>query len=370
MSDELPILTDEQITIIHEMWGRGITNIQELTRKAFKDETLDGRTNQGKAVKIYLASRGQTIKTTKKEIKGDMELTDHHKLFIRTNCQDMKPLEMTKALFPDREITTLLGAEGRAVYKYAQSIHRETVDFWDEPVERKEYKGPTSIQGVVGLANTYVANQIDPTRTAYNLQDLRPYELKCMRALQGYLRTIRFRYQASSYEKKADRTLFESTFVRLTHDKADLSAADVDMYVAAAAEGVNITREERKILRLEEQLDQILSGEGDDKQKLSQAFVELLNQTRTKWDASKARYKGFIESLESTRAKRDEHRTKRNESVLNLLEAWQKDEETRNDIIAFGEKEKAEDRDEVKRLTQMDGIIALIAGQTHTEAER
>lgn len=367
--NELPTLTDEQIAIIHDMWTRGITNIQELTRKAFKDESLDGRTNQGKAVKIYLASRGQAIKTTKKETVGDMQLTEHHKEFIRTNSHDMKPLEMTKVLFPDREITTLLGAEGRAVFKYAQTVRRETVDFWDEPAETKEYRPPRAIQSTIGLVNRYVANQMDPTKVTYDLHDLRPYELKCLRALQGYLATIRFRYQASSYEKKADRTLFESSFIRMTHDKADLSAADVDMYVAAAAEMVNVTREERKILRLEEQLDQILGGEGEEKQRLSQAFVELLNQTRTKWDASKSRYKGFVDSLESTRAKRDEHRTKRNESVLNLLEAWIKDDQTRNDIIAFGEKEKAEDREEVKRLTQFDGVIALIAGQTHTEAE-
>lgn len=367
MNEQLPVLTEEQIAAIHADWDK--VDIATLTRRVFANESLDGRTNEAKAIKLYLASKGQSIKTTKKEIKGDMELTEHHKMFIRTNSRDMKPLEMTRALFPDREVTTLLSAEGRAVFKYAQTVRRETVDFWDEPVERKEYRPPGSIQGVVGLINTYVANQIDPTKEAYDIRDMRPYELKCMKAVQGYLKTIRFRYQASSYEKKADRTLFESTFVRFTHDKADLSAADVDMYVAAAAEGVNITREERKILRLEEQLDQILGGEGEEKQKLSQAFVELLNQTRTKWDASKARYKGFIESLESTRAKRDEHKTKRNESVLNLLEAWQKDEQTRNDIIAFGEKEKQEDKDEVKRLSQFDGVIALIAGQTHQEAE-
>lgn len=369
MSDIVPTLTDAQIAIIHDLWSKGVTGIAELTRAAFDDESLDGRTNEAKAIKIYLASRGDKITTTKVPPRGEVQLTDHQREFIRTNAQSMKPLEMAKVLYPDRQITTLLSGEGRAVYKYAQEVHREHVDFWDEPVESKEYKGPTSIQGVLGMANTYVANAIDPTKDVYDYNGLRPYDLKCLRALQGFLRSVRFRYQASSYEKKADRTLFESAFVRMTHDKPDLSAADIDMYVAAASEMVNITREERKILRLEQQLDQMLGGEGEERQRLTQAFVELLNQTRTKWDASKARYKGFVSDLESTRAKRDEHRTKRNESVLNLLEAWQKDEQTRNDIIAFGEKEKAEDKDEVKRLTEMDGIIALIAGQTKTEAE-
>jgi succinyl-CoA synthetase alpha subunit len=49
------------------------------------------------------------------------------------------------------------------------------------------------------------------------------------------------------------------------------------------------------------------------------------------------------------------------------MDAWQKDEETRNDIIAFGEKEKQEDADEMKRLTDMDGVVALIAGMTQKE---
>lgn len=366
---EVPILTEEQIAIVHDLWSKGMTQIAEITRKVFNDDTLDGRTNQAKAIKIYLASRGDKISTSKYTPRGEVQLTESQLEFIRANVESMKPLEMAKMMFPDRQITTLLSGEGRAVYKYAQEIHRELVDFWDEPVESKEYKGPTSIQGVLGLANYHVANVIDPTADTYDFNNLRPYDLKCLRALQGFLKSIRFRYQASSYEKKADRTLFESAFVRMTHDKPDLSAADIDMYVAAASEMVNITREERKILRLEQQLDQILGGEGEERQRLTQAFVELLNQTRTKWDASKARYKGFVSDLESTRAKRDEHRTKRNESVLNLLEAWQKDEQTRNDIIAFGEAEKAADKEEVKRLTNMEGIVALIAGQTHQEAE-
>lgn len=364
----VPTLTEEQIAIIHDLWSKGITDIKEITQKAFGDPTLDGRTQQAKAVKIYLASRGDKMTTTKVSPKGEVQLTEYQKEFIRTNAMAMKPLEMTKVLYPDREIVSLLTGEGRAVYKYAQEVRREFVDFWDEPVDTKEYKGPTSIQGILGLANTHVANSVDPTKDTYDYNNLRPYDLKCLRALQSYMKSIRFRYQASSYEKKADRALFESSFVRAVHDKPDLSSTDIDQYVLGSAEMVNIVREERKILRLEVKLDAMLDGD-EEQGKMTQAFVELLNQTRTKWDASKARYQRIMGDLESTRSKRDEHRTKRNESVLNLLEAWQKDEETRNDIIAFGEREKKEDREEVRRLSEMEQVVALIAGQTKTEAE-
>lgn len=366
MNEELPVLTDQQKSIIDQNWST--LNIRDLVRLVFANPSLDGRSNEGKAVKLYVASKGREITTTKKVIKGDIELSEQQKLFIQMNASTMKALEMAKALFPEAEVKTLLSAEGRAVFKYAQLINSEDVDFWDEPVETKEYRPPKTIPAMLGLANTYVQNQLDPTKDAYDFNNLKPYDEKCLRALLSYMKTTRVRYQAGLYDKKADRTLFESTFIRLTHDKPDLSTGDVDMYVAAASELVNITREERKILKLEDQLDQILSGEGEDRQRLSQAFVELLNQTRTKWDASKARYKGFMDSLESTRAKRNEHMIQKNQSVLNLLEAWQKDQQTREDIIAQGEREKEEDAAEVKRLTDMESIVALIAGHTKEEA--
>jgi flagellar biosynthesis chaperone FliJ len=366
MNDELPILTDQQKVIIDANWST--LNIRDLVRLAFADKTLDGRSNEGKAVKLYLATKGQEIATTKKVVKGEVELNDQQKLFVQMNMPSMRPLEMAKVLFPDAGVTTALQAEARAVYKYAHHLDAENIDFWEEAVDTKEYRPPRSIAAMLGLANTYVQNRLDPTKDAYDYNNLKPFEEKCLRALLGYLRTTRVSYQAALYEKKADRTLFESTIVRLIHDKPDLGEGDVDMFVAAAAELVNITREERKILRLEEQLNQILGGDGEDRQKLSQAFVELLNQTRTKWDSSKARYKGFMESLESTRAKRNEHMIQKNQSVLNLLEAWQKDEQMRNDLIEMGEREKVEDAAEVKRLTNMDSVVALIAGHTKDEA--
>jgi len=72
-------------------------------------------------------------------------------------------------------------------------------------------------------------------------------------------------------------------------------------------------------------------------------------------------------SLESTRAKRDEHKVQRNQSVLNLLEPWQKSQEFREDLLALGEKEKTEDAAEMGRLAGMDGVVALIAGMTLKE---
>lgn len=369
-NNKLPTLTLEQEKMVLANWDK--VNIAALTKMVFANKTLDGRSFEGRAIKLFLASKEKAPVTSKKEVVGKLELTEEQKKFIEENGKDggMKPLEMKRMLFPNDKNNSLLSREGRAVYEYTKELFAEDVDFWDEPVDSQKYNPPITVRATLNIINSYVSNQKDSSKDAYDANNLRPYEEKCIRALQGYLKTTRFRYQAAQYDKKADRTLFESSFVRTTHDKADLSAADVDMYVAGAAEMVNITREERKILRLEDQLNNILNGEeteGGQKQNLSQAFVELINQTRTKWDASKKRYQDIMGALESTRSKRNEHKIQQNQSVLNLMDAWQKDEETRNDIIAFGEKEKQEDADEMKRLTEFDGVVALIAGMTQKE---
>lgn len=366
----LPILTPEQEKTVLANWDK--VKINALVKMTFANKDLDGRTFEGKAIKLFLAKHGCVAGTTEKPFVGELYLTPEQKKFIEENGKDggMKPLEMKQVLFPNDKKGTLLSREGRAVYKYAKAVHGEDVDFWDEPVDTQKYNPPKTVPETKNLVNSYVSNATDPSKEAYSTGSLRPFEEKCLKALQGYLKTIRFRYQAAQYDKRADRALFESSFVRTTHDKPDLSAADVDMYVAGAAEMVNVTREERKILKLEDKLNDIMeedTGENGERKPLTQAFVELLNQTRTKWDASKKRYQDIMGALESTRAKRNEHQIQRSQSVLNLLEAWQKDEETRNDIIAFGEKEKAEDAAEVKRLADMDGVIALIAGMTVKE---
>lgn len=367
----LPILTAEQQKLVLANWDK--VKINALVKMVFSNKDLDGRSFEGKAIKLFLSEHGRAAATTMKAYVGELMLTPEQKAFIEENAKDgkMKPLEIKQVLFPLDKKNTLLTREGRAVFKYAKEVAGEDVDFWDEPVETQKYSPPKTLAECKNVINSYVQNPKDPAQDAYS-SNSSPSEIKCIRAEQGYLKTTRFRYQAAQYDKRADRTLFESSFIRTTHDKPDLSAADVDMYVAGAAEMVNITREERKILRLEDQLNDILNGDEDEsgeKKHLSQAFVELINQTRTKWDASKKRYQDIMGALESTRAKRNEHQIQRSQSIINLLEAWQKDEDLRNDIIAFGEKEKREDVAEVKRLGDMDAVVALIAGMTRKEGE-
>ncbi len=218
--------------------------------------------------------------------------------------------------------------------------------------------------------NDYVTTG-DVSRKVYVWGKLKSSEERCMRALMKYMRVYRVTYQASQYDKKSERELFLSTFIRFTHDKPDLTEIEVDQSISAASETVNIAQIERSIKRIDKIQEEIMmGGEVDDNgkvRKLGMSDVELINQIRAKHDLSKNRLKSLMEALEETRSKRQAGKNERNQSILNLLEAWQQDEQKRTDMIAMGDREKAEDLKEVGRLRDLDDLTALISGQTEDE---
>ena len=223
----------------------------------------------------------------------------------------------------------------------------------------------------VGRVNEYVSNAYDPTINAYNGHNLKPYEEKCMRAMLGYLRSISFRYQAQQYTKKMERVLFESHFITLTHDKADLTSADQNLYIQASAAKVKIAQTERRLQKVIQQMEEQMEST-DDKGRamVSLNMVELVNGTQEKLDKCVKEYQSLIKTLESTRSEREDLKTRRSESVLPLLEAWQKDEDARKGLIGQGQAEHKADEREFERLRDFDGVVALIAGQSRNEATR
>ena len=97
-------------------------------------------------------------------------------------------------------------------------------------------------------------------------------------------------------------------------------------------------------------------------------LVELINTTRSKLDQAKGRLDTLITNLVGTRNKRMQDRDVRNSSILNLFDAWMKDEQKRNDLIELGIEEHEEDKRDVNRIKGVDDMTAIIAGMTEEEA--
>jgi hypothetical protein len=200
---------------------------------------------------------------------------------------------------------------------------------------------------------------------------MKPGQEKNLKALLSYMRNTKFILQASQYDKKADRDLFESTFVRFVQDKAaDLVPEEVDMYVSAAAETVHVSQTERGIQKQEDMIEECLNDKDDKdggKIRLSMSLVDSVNSLRDKLDKSKGRLKGLIESVSGSRSKRIDNKSNKDDHLGNLLALWS-DPETRARLIELGLKEHEEDAKEYVRIRDAEDTWALIAGMDEDEA--
>ncbi len=345
----------------------------ELTALVFPGAKPDGRTTEGRSVQAFLAGVEKTVATSSSPI-GPIELTDEQKAMIDSLLKEGRvksSMELAKLVFPS-VVVKGLSREWRAVHAYASEHYPDSFSVAEEPVHEVQYTPPDRMQTLIGIVNSYVMTG-DVTRKTYNPNTLKPSDERNLKALMAYMRIMRFKYVASTFERQVDRDLFVSTFVRWAHDKSDLTEMEVDDMISAASETVNIAQMEREIQVIKRYHESIMIGDIVDPitgktKRFTDTDVEMINGVRTKWDQAKGRLKTLMEGLAQTRSKRLGQRDERNNSLLNLFDAWRDDPEWRADLLAIGAREKEEDAAEVKRLKDMDDTIALISGMSEEEA--
>ncbi len=363
-------LTDDQKAIVNEHVKT--KKLGELVPLVFPGAKPDGRTTEGKSIQAYLAGVDQKAPTTKDPV-GNAELTDAQKATIDSLMRDGRvksSVEMAKLVFPGVVIKNL-GREQRSVYAYAKEHFPDSFNVTEEPVADVQYAPPDRMQVLIGVVNGYVMTG-DPSRKTYNPATLKVSDERNLKALMAYMRVMRFKYVASTYQKQVDRDLFVSTFIRWAHNKSDLTEMEVDQMISAAAETVNIAQMEREIQDIKRYQESIMAGEVVDENGKQRRFgmtdVEMINGVRTKHDQAKGRLKTLMEGLEEARSTRLDAAKDRNATVLNMFEAWMNDPDWRADIVEMGKREKREDAEEVKRIRGVEDLIALVSGQSEEEA--
>lgn len=370
------VLNDAQKEIIRELWDR--LDILRLTHKVFNDPSLGNHAPEIDVVRAYIATLGPALKSTEPKkappLKGSVKLTEPQIVNITAMLNTDHPptvKEITMMMFPDIEDLTHTHGEYRAVFNLVESINEEAINVWDEPVETRRYKPPVSYPSMVGTINRYVGNPYDPQKALYDPGNMKSQHERNIKALLSYVKSTRFVLTATQYDGRADRELFESTFINLIHDKAsELIPEDVAMYISAAAEAVQISQIERAVQKHERYINEIIDGTGEKEGKqgkLSVAMSDSANSLREKLDKSKGRFKGLLESVAAERGKRKDAKAGANESLINWLALWT-EEEDRARLLEFARQEHEEDGKEYERLRDLDDAIALVAGQSEHEA--
>ena len=168
----------------------------------------------------------------------------------------------------------------------------------------------------------------------------------------------RFSYQINTYTTSTDRELFESSFIRYTYDKSDLSQEEVDQYIVLSSEVVIAASIQRRKEHLTQLLDNIVE---DTDGRASMSLVEAIGKTETEYNQSVNRQSKLLDSLKEKRSDKLKKQIKENASVLNLVRLW-KEEESRQKLLQLAELRRKAVSDEVKKLADIDEVKARILG--------
>jgi hypothetical protein len=220
MNEEDLELTDSQKAVILSSWNNQPDeppSLIDLTKAAFPDlENADGRSKEGRAIKAFLASRQLKARGTQEYVpKNKLDLTEEQREYISNSVTTMKAVEIARVIFKNDHLTNL-NQETRTVNEYIKTLDKKIVYGDVEEIPDVDYKAPKTIDRALGKINRYVHEGINKDKlSAKNKKDTQ--------SLIGYLHTYRFLHQINTYPTQTDRELFESSFIRYTYDKGDLT---------------------------------------------------------------------------------------------------------------------------------------------------
>jgi hypothetical protein len=352
---ENPSLTEDQKKIILNEWNSREDNppsLLELIRLVHPNNPeLDGRSKEGREIKAFLATRKIKARGAHEyQAKEKVELTQEHKQFVESNAGMMNGREIARVIFANDELTNL-HQEVRTVNEYIKSLDLNPYENPDE-VPSAEYKPPRTFDKTVNTVNRYVNNTIDKNKITSSVK-------KNIDSLINYLSTYRFSHQINTYSSQTDRELFESSFVRYTHNKPDLSQEEVDQYIVLSTEVIIAASIQRRTERLQILLD--TAAEDTEGRRIAMALVDAISSAQTEYNQCINRQQKLLEHLKQKRSDVLKNKIKENASVLNLVQLW-KEEETRKKLIQLANVRKKAVADEIENLTDMDEIKCKIMG--------
>ena len=357
----MTLSTEQQEAIVNAWNSRpnDPPSLSELVKAAFPDKNVDGRSQEGRAVKAFLASRELKARGAHQyKPKDKVELTEEHREFIRNNFSMMSSVEMARILFANPELTNL-NQESRAVAEYVESLNPAVAHTADTEIfaDLEKYEPPKTLTMAITRVNRYVHEGLNKNKLSITHKN-------GLNALIGYLHTFRFQHQIGTYRNMTDRELFESSFVRYTYDKPDLSQEEVDQYIVLSTEVVISNNIQRRVERLQELLD----GTANDTEgrRISMSLVESIDTSHKEYNQCVNRQQKLLSDLKEKRSDKLKKQISENASILNLVQMW-REEESRHKMIRLAEMKKKNLKKEIEHLDSMDEMKAKIMGISEQE---
>ncbi len=346
-------LTDDQKEYIKKNVNK-VTNLNELTQKCFRDDDLDGRTKEGRAVRKYLIENNIDYKTTRRKPQDKIELNDSQKEFIMQQAQEgMSSLEIAKLIFPEKRVKPLSN-EQRTVLAHINEVNPDFVPSQDSAAVT-DYVPPKSLSRVVKKINDSTGLGLDDSK-------LNRQKQICIEKLQINLSNSRFLKIINNYLNKGDRELFEQEFIRLSWDKPDLTADEINLYLNVCKEVINLEVVSAHLNKLNEMFDV-----ADDQTEMTVRLAEIIKAKSQEYHQCETRIENLTKKLQGDRAERMKKNQKDNASFLAIVQMFQEEEERKN-MVRMAEMQKKLIKEEAERMEGMAEWKARILGINQDDA--
>ena len=297
-----------------------------------------------------MIDKGLTVyKTTVKKKKEKIEFTEQQEEFIISTKRKMglSSLAIAKLLFPTNTINPL-SAEQRAVLSVIKDVNPDFMPSQDSGA-LDSYIAPKATSRIVKKINDATGNTFDDSKLN------RQYQV-CVERLGIHLNNSRFLKIMNNYLDKSDRDLFEQEFIRLTWDKPDLTADEINLYLNVCKEIINLEVVSKHLNKLNDMFDV-----ADDQTEMSVRLAEIIKAKSSEYHQCEGRIENLTKKLQGDRSTRMQNKTKDNASILSIVQLFQEKEE-RDNMVRMAEMQKMTAKKEAERLEGMAEWKARVLG--------
>jgi hypothetical protein len=325
-----------------------VNDLNILTKECFDDDSLDGRTKQGRLVRKFLIERNIDFKTSRRKKREEIVFTEQQKDFIIDQAKDgISSLAIAKLVFPSKNVVALSN-EQRAVLAHVQSINPDYLPSQDSGA-LDSYVAPKATSRIIKKINDATGNVFDESKLN------RQYQV-CVERLGIHLGNSRFLKIMNNYLDKSDRELFEQEFIRLTWDKPDLTADEINLYLNVCKEIINLEVVSKHLNKLNDMFDV-----ADDQTEMSVRLAEIIKAKSSEYHQCENRIENLTKKLQGDRSTRMQHKQKDNASILSIVQLFQEKEE-RDNMVKMAEMQKLTAKKEAERLEGMAEWKARVLG--------
>jgi hypothetical protein len=340
-------LSKEQEDFLKEN-AKKMQDLNVLTKECFKDDSLDGRSKQGRLVRKFLIENEIEFKTAFKPKQEKIKFTKEQKEFIINQAKDsLSSLAIAKLLFPDKRVNPL-SLEQRAVLDHIKKVNPDFLPSQDSGA-LDSYIAPKAASRILKKINDAVGLDLEESKIN------RQYQI-CVDKLGIHLNNSRFLKIMNNYLDTSDRTLFEQEFVRLIWDKPDLTADEINLYLNVCKEIINLEVVSKHLNKLNDMFDV-----ADDQTEMSVRLAEIIKAKSSEYHQCENRIESLTKKLQGDRSERMKNKTKDNASILSIVQLFQEKEE-RDNMVRIAEMQKQTVKKEAERLEGMTEWKARILG--------